>query len=379
MRKIAIIGANSFQNPLILKAKEMGFETHVFAWQDGSVGEKTADYFYPISIVEKDKILEECRKIQPEAVVTIASDLANITAQYIAEKLGLPCNTSESIEISTNKFKMRQAFLEAGISTPRFMIVDESNDLSNMKEMTFPVIIKPTDRSGSRGITKVFSIEEIKDAIADAVENSFQKKAIMEEFLEGEEYSCECISYQGKHHFLAMTKKYTTGTPHFIETGHLEPANLSKEQQELIKEQIFLALDALKIKNGASHSEFKLDTDGNVKIIEIGSRMGGDCIGSDLVKISTGMDFVQMVIETALGEKPTFEKVREPKYAVIKFIFSQKDLDMLKKIQREKPEILYYISDIETVGKHQVLDSSTRFGYFIVECDTREEAERILV
>ncbi len=329
--------------------------------------------------MEKDKILEECRKIQPEAVVTIASDLANITAQYIAEKLGLPCNTSESIEISTNKFKMRQAFLEAGISTPRFMIVDESNDLSNMKEMTFPVIIKPTDRSGSRGITKVFSIEEIKDAIADAVENSFQKKAIMEEFLEGEEYSCECISYQGKHHFLAMTKKYTTGTPHFIETGHLEPANLSKEQQELIKEQIFLALDALKIKNGASHSEFKLDTDGNVKIIEIGSRMGGDCIGSDLVKISTGMDFVQMVIETALGEKPTFEKVREPKYAVIKFIFSQKDLDMLKKIQREKPEILYYISDIETVGKHQVLDSSTRFGYFIVECDTREEAERILV
>ena len=90
MKKIVIIGANSFQNPLILKAKEMGYETHVFAWQDGSIGERTADYFYPISIVEKDEILEKCREIQPDAVVTIASDLANITVQYVASRLGLP-------------------------------------------------------------------------------------------------------------------------------------------------------------------------------------------------------------------------------------------------------------------------------------------------
>ena len=71
MRKIVIIGANDFQNPLILKAKELGYETHVFAWRDGSIGEKSADYFYPISIVEKDKILEECKKIKPNAVVSI--------------------------------------------------------------------------------------------------------------------------------------------------------------------------------------------------------------------------------------------------------------------------------------------------------------------
>ena len=83
MKKIVIIGANDFQNQLILKAKEMGFETHVFAWQDGSIGEKTADYFYPISIVETDAILEKCREIQPDAVTTIASDLANITVSKV--------------------------------------------------------------------------------------------------------------------------------------------------------------------------------------------------------------------------------------------------------------------------------------------------------
>ena len=79
MKKIVIIGANDFQNQLILKAKEMGFETHVFAWQDGSIGERTADYFYPVSIVEIDEILEKCKEIKPDAVATIASDLANIT------------------------------------------------------------------------------------------------------------------------------------------------------------------------------------------------------------------------------------------------------------------------------------------------------------
>ena len=107
MKKIVIIGANDFQNQLILKAKEMGFETHVFAWQDGSIGERTADYFYPISIVETDAILEKCREIQPDAVATIASDLANITVSKVAAGLGLPGNTPECIEISTNKYAMR--------------------------------------------------------------------------------------------------------------------------------------------------------------------------------------------------------------------------------------------------------------------------------
>ena len=84
MKKIVIIGANDFQNQLILKAKEMGFETHVFAWQDGSIGERTADHFYPVSIVEIDEILEKCREIKPDAVATIASDLANITVSKVA-------------------------------------------------------------------------------------------------------------------------------------------------------------------------------------------------------------------------------------------------------------------------------------------------------
>ena len=103
MKKIVIIGANDFQNQLILKAKEMGFETHVFAWKEGAVGERTADYFYPISIVETEQILEKCREIKPDAVASIASDLANITVSKVASGQGLTCNNQEIIRLSTKK------------------------------------------------------------------------------------------------------------------------------------------------------------------------------------------------------------------------------------------------------------------------------------
>lgn len=317
--------------------------------------------------MEKEAILEECRKIQPDAVATIASDLANITVQYLAEQLGLPHNSDNCIYISTNKFAMREAFAKHGVPTPGFVSVCEGDDYAAaVASMQFPMIVKPTDRSGSRGIMRVESLEEIAPAVEEAVRNSFEKKAIIEEYIEGNEYSCECISYQGRHHVLAVTKKYTTGYPHFIETGHMEPPELSEIEMNRVKEFIPKALTALEIENGASHSEFKLDADGNVRIIEIGSRMGGDCIGSHLVYLSSGYDFVRMVIETALGEEPDLTPAHEPMCAGIRFVFTKKDLDVLEEIKSKSPELLQMVSEMEPVGEHQVVDSGSRFGYYIL-------------
>ena len=365
MKKIVIIGANEFQNRLILKAKSLGYETHVFAWKDGAIGEKTADYFYPISIVEKEKILEKCKKINPDGVCSIASDLATITVNYVAEKLGLPCNPTSITLQCTNKYEMRKKMKENGVKTPGFIKL--SNDASTWKieDLEFPIIVKPTDRSGSRGITKVFNKKDLNKAVHYATKDSFEKMAIAEEYIEGEEYSCECISYSGKHYFLAFTKKYTTGSPNFIETGHQEPSDIKQEKQEEIKEDIFKALTALGIKNGASHTEFKVDKDGKFGIIEIGARMGGDCIGSDLVQISTGYDFIKMVIDVAVGNKPDFTKTTIPTKAVIKFIFTQEDLEEMNKLKQEHPEQIYRISDMQLENFGKTTDSSSRVGYYI--------------
>ena len=160
--------------------------------------------------------MDKCKQIKPDGVCSIASDLASITVNYVAENLGLPCNKMKYSAIQTNKYKMREAFMAAGLPCPKFVLADENFDESQVKDFKFPIIVKPTDRSGSRNIMKLESTDGLLKAIKEACETSFEKKAIVEEYLEGNEYSMETISSNGVHHFLATTKKYTTGDPQFI-------------------------------------------------------------------------------------------------------------------------------------------------------------------
>ena len=380
MKKIVIIGASYLQLPLIKKVKEMGYETHVFAWQEGAVGFEYIDKFYPISIREIEQIKKECEKIKPSAIVSIASDLANITVHEVARQLGLPCNSKHCIEISTNKYLMREAFEKADIPCPKFKLVDETQNLEELKNnlaMQFPIIVKPTDRSGSRAITKLKNSKGFVQAVENAISQSFEKKAIVEEFVEGDEFSMESISYKGKHTVLNITKKFTTGAPHFIETGHLEPAGFTGELKQKIETTICKALDALEIKMGASHAEFKVDRAGNVRIIEIGSRMGGDFIGAELVKLSTGHDFVQMVVETALGQPPTINE-RKDAIAGIKFIFNEKDINQIEKRKKKFPQSFVQGETFYDEIKNKVVDSGTRHGYAIFMFDSFDEAKKFL-
>lgn len=369
MKKVVIIGANEFQNKIITECKELGYETHVFAWQCGDIGEKTADYFYPIDIRKKEEILDKCREIKPNAVVSIASDLASITVNYVAYNLGLTCNNPKYTECCTNKYEMRKAFKEGGIKTPKFQKINDANQL---KIDTFPLIVKPTDRSGSRAIALVHNKEELEKAVINAIDNSFEKYAIVEEVIYGNEYSCECISYKGKHHFLAITKKFTTGFPKCIETGHIEPSDLTEAQTKKVIKEIFKALDILHVENGASHSEFKIDENGDIRIIEIGARMGGDCIGSDLVKISTGNNFVRMVLDVGLGLEPTFAENYIPRVAVIKFVFSKDDYIKLEAMSNKYKDNLYYKSEMEDM-EHEIVDSSSRYGFYIFSFNNFQE------
>lgn len=363
-KNLAIIGASYLQLPLIQKAKNMGYVTHVFAWKANDIGEKEADFFYPISIVEKEQILDVCEKIGICGICSIASDLAIITVNYVANKLGLTANSMECTYKSTNKYLMRQAFKMGGDPSPQCHLVDKTTNLQQL-DLSFPAIVKPVDRSGSRGIVKINSNLELKPAIKCAMKESFEDVALVEEYVDGIEYSVEYISHKGIHHFLALTLKYTTGSPHFIETGHLEPAPVSSSLLIKIKMIVEHALDSLGITEGASHSEIKIKDNEEVRIIEIGGRMGGDCIGSDLVQYSTGYDYVRMVIDVATGKAPNFEKVGLPIAVESKFILTEEDLQDFKLLQKEEPDKVLKIVDYhpEKIGK--TTDSSNRAGCYI--------------
>lgn len=375
MKKLAIIGASCWQLPLINKAKERNLETHVFAWASGDVGEEAADYFYPISIMEKDDILEKCREIGIDGICSIGSDLASITVNYVAGKMGLTCNPMSAVEASTNKHLMRRCFEANGDPSPLSIMISSADELDGLN-LTYPVIVKPVDRSGSRGITKLDNPSGLKEAVDNAIEQGFEKKALVEEYATGQEYSVEYYSWQGEHHFLALTLKYTTGAPGFIETGHLEPAPVNESTLSDVKKVVEHALTSLGIKNGASHSELKIAEDGTIKIIEIGGRMGGDNIGASLVNLSTGFDFVGAVIDIALGIEPEYTQ-DNTSCAAIRFVFTEDDIKCLDKIRSEHPEIISEVN-IRPITDRVVTDSSTRFGYYTLVSKDAEIISRYM-
>lgn len=299
-KRLAVIGASYLQLPLVKKAKEMNIEVHCFAWEEGAVCKEVADYFYPISIVDKESILEKCQGIGIDGITTIASDTAVVTVNYVASRMGLISNPDEYTEITTNKFLMRQCFMRNDVPSPKFALVDDSFSYS-IKGFEFPLIVKPTDRSGSRGVEKVLDPVQLEKAIIRAQGESFEHKAIVEEFVTGQEISVESISFKGAHYILQITDKVTTGAPYFVELEHHQPSSLPNEIKDKVKAIVLHALDALHIQYGASHSELKITENGDIRVIEIGARMGGDFIGSDLVQLSTGYDFLRGVIEVALG------------------------------------------------------------------------------
>ena len=370
---LAVLGASLFQVPLILRAQELGCAVHAFAIPADDVGEQIADVFHPVSTADREGVLRICREIGADGVCTIGSDFNNVVATWVANQMGLPANSDTCAHLSSDKHAMREAFAAAGDPSPRSIPVRKGEDLpAVVDELRFPLIVKPSDRSGSRGITRVTSASELGCALEAAWDVSFAGIALIEEFLEGDEFSVECISWKGSHTILQVTRKFTTGAPNFIETGHIEPPLLSEEVVAHIKEVVSHALTTLQVQQGAAHAEVKVDEDGSIGIVEIGSRMGGDFIGSDLVTLSTGIDFIGDVVDCALGFAPDLVPHSQPKAAAVRFVLSVEDATALEQLKASRPDMIVR-ADWEEPDGAQVTDSSTRFGYAVLAAERVDE------
>jgi len=373
MDRIAIIGASYLQAPLVAKARDLGFETHVFAWEEGAVAKSLADRFYPISITEKESILEVLRGLRPSGVVSIASDLATNTVNYLAAELGLVGNSEESTILTTDKLRMRERLTRSGLPCPGFRRFSGGSQIGDMN-LRYPLIVKPSDRSGSRGVTKVMAPKEIPEAIHEALAHAWAKEVVIEEFLPGLEISVEMISWEGRHYHLATTDKETTGEPHFVEKGHHQPTTLPPHLEERAIKVTRAALDALEVEFGASHTELKIDDRGEIGIIEVGSRMGGDFIGADLVPLSCGFDFVKAVIEISTGVFTVPRKDLEM-YSGVQFVCPTQGgrVSEVRDRTGDCPEVIrsdFRLAVGDTVKP--VEDSSQRYGYLLYQSAQRE-------
>lgn len=298
MKKIAIIGANKPLLPFFKKTKELGFEIHCFAWSEGAICKSYADFFYPVSFTDKDTILDICREIGIDGITSFSLESALPTVNYVAEKLGLVSNTIDSMKYTSDKYSMRDRLSKFNVGIPRYLLIENEKQLNEIT-LKYPLIVKPVDNGGSKGVAKANNKNELILAYDRALSFSKSNRVIVEEYIDGREFSVEYISHNSIHYNLAVTDKITTGSPNFIELEHHQPADISIQVLNKIKETTEICLSALKVFNSPSHTELKIDKDNNIFVIEIGPRMGGDRITSDLVKLSTGYDFIKGALDLA--------------------------------------------------------------------------------
>ena len=361
-RKLAIIGASYIQRPLVEKANKLGLETHVFAWTEGNEVEDIADFFYNISTLEKESILKKCREIKIDGIVSIGSDIAMDTVNYIASELGLIGNSINSTNLTRDKHLMRKKLSECGLQVPRFQLLKKKEDIDKLP-FSFPFMVKATDRSGSRGIALVKNALSAREAFEDAKEVSLNKKVLGEEYFEGKQFSVEMISQNGEHYFVGITEEFYSGPPFFVEKGQMVPGRINNLDLASIISLTKKSLRCLGIENGASHTELRINVKKELCIIEIAGRMGGD-FRSRLIELAHGYDYIENVINVSLNKSIEKGSKAAKNISFIKWFLTKEELSKLSKLEIEYDlDCVNIFEGTKEISKTK--SSNDRLGYAI--------------
>lgn len=377
MKKLLIIGASILQLPAIKRAKELGFYVGVIDYDPNAIGIPYADTYFNVSTIDIDGVVQTAKTFKPDGIMTLATDMPMRSIAAACEALGLPGISLDTAIKATDKGEMIKAFAAHGVAHPWYFILSAPEDLDAvLDKISFPCISKPTDNSGSRGVMLIHDKEELRDAIAYSSANGRSGGVIIEEYMQGQEVSVEIIALDGEPHVLNVTDKLTTGAPHFVEMGHNQPSMLAACDLEKIRDLACRAVKAIGIQNGPAHVEIML-TENGPKLVELGARMGGDCITTHLVPLSTGIDMIEATIRIACGEKPDIHQKFNKGSAIRYFnppcgkIVAICGADKARKMDGVK-EISFVKNIGDTVGA--IGSSTDRAGFVIAQADTPAQA-----
>lgn len=308
MKKVLIIGAGFLQAFVIRKARELGYETLAVDADPNAPGFTHADRYAVINIVDEKACLEYARQEKIDGVLTAATDYGVLTAAYIAQEMGLPGLKYEVAQTIKNKYKIRKCLYENRVDdTEQAYEVDADTDLELLKKtLSYPVMVKPCDGSGSRGANRVDRPEELEQACRTAMEASLTRKAEIETFIFGDEYGAESLVVNGEVHVLGVMKKWMTQPPYYAELGHAIPSGLSPETERYVISCVEKAIKALGVNFGSVNMDMLITQSGKVYIVDIGARMGGNLIGSHIIPLGTGVDYMANMIRAAVGDPCDF-------------------------------------------------------------------------
>ena len=309
MKKIMLLGGSAQQVIAIEKAKEMGYTTILCDYLPDNPGQFVADKFFQVSTTDKEAVLEVAKLEKIDGIVAYASDPAAPTAAYVAEKMELPGNPYKSVEILCNKDLFRDFLKQNGFCTPEAKgyndIDDALKDIFNNK-YKLPVIVKPVDSSGSKGVGRVDSYEEAEQKLTYAMSFSKSKRIIIEEFVEkfGYQIAGDGLSVDGKLVFRCFANDHFNEkcVNPFVPISASFPYNMPPDIQNKIHGEIQRLLTLLNMKTCTYNFDMRIDKDYNVYLMEVAPRNGGNYI-PQIIKYATGIDLVECSIKAAMGEQ----------------------------------------------------------------------------
>lgn len=346
-----------------------------------AIGLQYADKAIIVDITSEKDVLKLAREEKIDGVIHPCSEVSMNVLGMLNDELNLHGISCATAIRATNKHEMRKAFEIYGAPSPKSECFNEYRRAWKCfcEKMPDECILKPSRNSGSRGIAKIqrgISKTEFINLFNRAKSESHDNSVMLEQFVDGPEFSVEIIVWNNNVNVLAVTDKKTTGAPYFVELGHNQPSTFSTQIVEKIKQAAVLGVKALGVNDCACHAEIKIH-DNKAYIMEIGARLGGDFISTELTYLSTGIDMVAAAINCALGIKPSLQPNGTTHSVCIRYfspnpgkLISIDNLNVLKDKRVYQWEIYRKIGDLIP----EVTSSLSRSGHIIVTEDTPQKA-----
>ena len=306
MKKLMLLGGMRYLVPVIEAAHKLGVYVITCDYLPNNIAHKYSDEYCNVSILEKDKVLEKAKELKIDGILSFACDPGVVTAAYVAEKMGLPSSGPyESVEILQNKGKFRKFLTENNFNVPvAKQYTDIETALNDTEMFNWPVIVKPTDSAGSKGVTKVEEKDKLKDAINYALKFSHSNEFIIEDFLEkvGDSSDCDSFSIDGKLKFVSFSaQKFDENCENpYTPAAYTWPASISKIHQEELTNEIQRLLTLLNMKSSIYNIETRECTNGKAYIMECSPRGGGNRL-AEMIRYMTGVDMITNIVKSALG------------------------------------------------------------------------------
>lgn len=303
MKKIMILGANNFLVPLIKTSKRLGFWTIVASPNEKEPGFEYADEKVIVDLCDKNAVLEAAQKLKIDGIISDQAETPVRTQAFVANKMGLPGIGEDKAELFTNKYLMREKCREIGIDTIKYKLVDNVNDAAKFYEQIGkPMIMKPIDSAGSRGVVKIEAVQNIYDQFDYSKDASKTGKVIIEEYIPGKELLIDGVVFNGIYQTLICGEYIKCNVPGvFSEYMGKYPAEITDNQLNEVNKLVKKIIEGFGLPWGRTHTEVKINDNG-IWLMETAARGGGRYISSGIVPMKTDFDSCEFLLKSCVGE-----------------------------------------------------------------------------